>query len=616
MTTELPINSLDYPEIRANLIKFLEEQTGSDGAPIYQDYNFQSSGISSLLNLLSYNTHYIGYYVKMLLNESFIDSAVKKESLYSKAKLTGYVPRGYTAARADVQLQIDIDLNNPAHYEPMSRSILIPKGTSFNGQNTQLDQRVFFTIDDTFITSVDYSTPGIARYTSETLVIYEGRWQEWKFKIDSTLLNQRYVIRDKFVDVDTIRVLVVPDGQTSGQIYKLASGVDVFGVDETSPVYYLSTQEEGYFEIVFSNGTFGKAPENNATVYVHYISTKGDSGNGCKKFHFNAPSQDIPTEVNIGNWEDFIVLTEPGTISSGGVDPESVESLRFTIPHHYRRQNRIVTADDFKAIILSEFRNIDSINVWGGEDNIHRDYGRIYISVKPKYADKLTLTAKKKIQSDLISKYCVVGMEPVFIDPEFVNIELTVYGKVESKKTNQTFGEIERVIINTILNFNSTTLNVFDNFLSDAILMNQILEAVPALKSCYSTKQLNKDQLIIYDAEIENSCLIGNPIENGIKSTTFVYGVDTCYFADDLAGLIYIYKSSDNTKLLPKSFGRVDYSKGVIYYQFPKYGVLTQNDYGTSGVINFTVTPTRPDVETYLQNIVRITKIQVVLTNA
>lgn len=361
-TNELPINSLDYPEIRNNLVSFLQGQVDANGNPVYQDFDFQASGISTLVNLLSYNTHYIGYYVKMLLNESFIDSAIKRESLLSKAKLTGYLPRGRTSARADISLTIDINTNDPDQYEPSSKSILIPRGTSFSGVNNDQDQRIFYTVDDIFIKNIDYTSPPTATYSSDTFTVYEGKLQEWKFRIDSTLLNQRYVIQDKNVDVDTIRMLVVPDGSSSGDEYFLAK--DVFDITPTSKVYYLTTQEEGYFEIIFGNDVFGKLPANRSVVYVYYIASNGESGNGCKKFRFNKPSQDIPTENNIGNWEDFEVVTASGTISSGGCEAETVDSLRFTIPHHYKRQNRIVTADDFKTIVVSEFRNIDSINVW------------------------------------------------------------------------------------------------------------------------------------------------------------------------------------------------------------------------------------------------------------
>lgn len=613
-TSELPINSLDYPDIRENLISFLQSQTNNNGEPIYQDYNFEASGISTLLNLLSYNTHYIGYYVKMLLNESFIDSSVKKESLLSKAKLTGYVPKGRTSSRADIILTVDIDTNKSQQFEPSSRSILIPRGASFSGVNVDYDQRIFYTVDDFFIKNIDYTNKPIITYSSDNITIYEGKFQEWKFKIDSSTLNQRYIVRDKNIDIDTIRIIVFPDGSDTAEEYFLST--NVLDVSETSRVYYITTQEEGYFEIIFGNNIFGKNPANKSTVYVYYISSNGESGNGCKKFLFNKPAQDIPTENNIGNWEDFKVIVAPNTVSSGGCEPETVESLRFTIPHHYRRQNRIVTRDDFKSIIISDFRNIDSINVWGGEDNIYKDYGKIYLSIKPKYSDKLTLSSKNDIQNKLISKYCVVGMQPIFIDPEFVNTEITIYAKIDHKKTLLSFGQIEKLIVDTVTDYNNTSLNVFDNFLSDVDLMTRIKSTSSSIKSCYSKKTINKDQNIIYKSEIENALIFGNPIQIGVKSSFFTYGIETCYFSDDVDGEVYIYKVSDNKKLLINSFGRVDYFKGIIYFKFPKDGVLIDNNFITNGIINFTATPVNPDIDTYLQNIVRITKIRVELTNA
>lgn len=616
-TQELPINSLDYPDIRENLITFLQSQTNPDGSLVYQDFNFQGSGISTLINLLSYNTHYIGYYVKMMLNESFIDSAVKKESLFSKAKLTGYVPRSRTSARATIALTIDIDLSNPAHFEPSSRSILVPRGTSFSAANYNTDQRIFYVVDDTFVKNIDYSVPGTVKYTSDKFTIYEGKLQEWKFRTDYTLLNQRYVIQDRTVDIETIRVFVVPDGSsdaTTGVEYR--SAPNVFEVDENSLVYYISTQEEGYFEIVFGNNIFGKKPSNKSIVYVYGISNNGEEGNGCKQFRFQAPSQDIPTEHNIGNWEDFTVITEPGTISSGGVDAEDADSMRFSIPHHYRRQNRLVTDGDYRSIILSEFRNIDSINVWGGEKNYYKDYGKIYISVKPKYADKLTLTAKNDITDRLITRYSVVGMEPVFVDPEFVNVNLSVYVKIDTRKTNKSLGQFERDINAIISNYNATTLNVFDNFLSDVTMLDLVMESDPAIKSCYSKKILDKEQEIIYASLIENVMLFSNPLLPGVKSSDFVYGLTTCYFKDDADGKIYIYNKATDTKFVPAICGFVDYTRGAIHYTLPEFARMSINDFGSSGIIKFTAVPVNPDIETFLQNIIRITSIRVILSNA
>lgn len=606
--TNLPINSLDYPDIRNNLISFLNDQRDSNGDLIYQDYNFQASGLSTLLNLLAYHGHYLGYYIKMVLNESFIDSSVRLESLLSKAKLNGYLPKGKTSSRIDIVLSVDVNKTE----QPSSRSILLPRGTSFSGMNANSDQRVFWTIEDVFIKNIQDISPTEVRYESDTITIYEGKLEQWDFKIDSSLLNQRLILRDKNIDVDTVKVIVYPDSSTQGEEYFTAK--DIFSLDGTSPVYYMSTNEEGYYEFFFGNGVIGKEPKNNSTVRVSYISTHGESGNGCKKFQFNAPQQDIPTEHTIGNWEDFTITISPGDVSSGGVEAENQESLRFTIPHHTKRQNRIVNDSDYRSIIFSEFRNIDSINVWGGENNYRKDYGKIYISIKPKYTDKLTLTAKNDITNRLLKKYCVVGMEPVFIDPEFIDVNVDIYAKIDTRKTTQSLGTIEKNIVEKVVDYNINNLNVFDNFLSDVIMLDSIIESNPFIKSCYSKKKINKKQQIIYASGIENVLFIGNPLEKGIKSSYFLYGGVSCYFGDE-DGKIFIFRTDTGNKYIINSVGYVDYKEGLVYYTFPEFARLVDNDFTTSGIISFEMTPENPDIETFFQNIVRITKIRVFLTS-
>jgi hypothetical protein len=178
------------------------------------------------------------------------------------------------------------------------------------------------------------------------------------------------------------------------------------------------------------------------------------------------------------------------------------------------------------------------------------------------------------------------------------------------------FGEIENQITDIIKHYNQTNLNVFDNFYSDVILLNQIKETNRAIVSCFSRKVINKNQEIIYAAEIENVLFIGNALKQGIQSSKFLYGNVECVLKDDKDGMIYIYKTSDNTKFLINSFGRVDYESGIIYYFFPKFGRLIENNFGTTGIINFRMIPIDPDIETFYQNIVRITTTRVVLTNA
>lgn len=598
----LNINSLDYPGLRENLISFLKAQRTSSGELVYQDFNFSASGISTLINLLAYHGHFLGYYIKMMLNESFIDSAARKESLFSKAKLTGYVPRGKRCARASLSLSVTVDKNS----QPSSYSILIPKGTSFSAANNAFDQRVFYTIDDVFISPAS-STPTEVKYTSDSITVYEGKIQKWRFKIDNSLLNQRFVIKDKSIDIDTIRILVTTSGSGESFPYLFT---DTVSLDQNDRVFYLSTNEEGYYEIVFGDNVFGKAPDDQSVVEVVYISSSGESGNGCKNFIFNAPSQLVPIEHNIGNWEDFSVILPDGMVSSGGAEPESIDSLRFTIPHHYRRQNRLVTVDDYRSMILSEFRHIESINVWGGEQNVFKDYGKIYLSMKPKFSDRLTSTAKREIENKIIEKHGVIGMQPVIVDPEFIDVSLVLSVKVDHKKTNRSVGEIERVIIDSVNQYNTEKLNVFDNFLSDVDLMNKVLHADPAIKSAFSKKTINKSVKVYYSSGTENTVFFGNGINPGVSSSEFVYGDNVVRFKDD-SGKIFIYKE-DGTKLLAKSFGSVDYQTGIIRFIVPDHARSKDYDFTNYGLFDFLVVPSNSDIESFLQNIIRIKETKVI----
>lgn len=605
MSQALAIDGLDFTEIKNNFISYLRSQT-VNGVEVYKDYDFTASGISTLLNILSYNTHYIGYYVKMLLNESFLDSIVKRESALSKAKLIGYIPKGKTSAKINLRLSVDVD----SSAQPSSRSILIPKGTSFVSANSNLDQRIFYTLEDMFIKNITVVDNETVNYTSDVFTVYEGSLSEWKFLIDYSLDRQRFIIQSKDIDIDTLKVFVNPFGRTDGDEYLQSS--DLFEVTSTSKVYYLTTNEDGYYEIFFGNNIFGFFPENQSTVVVNYMNTNGSSGNGAKRFTFNVP-QDIPTEYNISNWDDFEILIEEGDLSIGGADQESLESIKFNIPHFFKRQNRIVTELDYRGLLLSEFPNIESINVWGGEKGYYRDYGKIHISIKPYYADKLTGTAKEKIKEKLINKYCVIGMEPVFEDPEFIDVSVDVYAKIDPTKTNKSPGEIEREINDVILEYNRTTLNVFDNSLSDVNMLQNIMSN-SAIKSCYTKKSLTKTYQFLYSAGVEHIILIGNPIEQNIYSDYFTYGEDQCYYKDDLDGKLYIYKKTTNQKLLTKNFGYIEYDKGVIHFTFPEFAYMTDSNFGNSGYITFSAIPTNPDIESFLANIIRITKTRVILS--
>lgn len=586
----LNLQSLDFNDLKNSFKAYLKAN------PNYADFNFEASGISTLLNILAYNSHINGFYIKMLLDESFIDSAHTREALLSHAKRTGYVPRGRRSARAEVVLSITVD------EMPPSQSLTVPRGSAFTSTNAANDTRVFYNADDVVLHDFSYNQDGTITFTSPQFTIYEGSLERYRFTVDANDIAQRFVIKDPNIDIDTIRVNVYPSlGSTVKTEYN--RGDNVLELTGDSNVYFLTTTELGYYQVVFGDGTFGAPLSDGNVIECVYVSSNGESGNGARTFTYN------PSE---GNFESHQVTTI--SPSSGGMEAESIESLRFTIPHHYRRQNRIVTESDYKSVLLSEFRNIDSINVWGGETNSRREYGKVFVSIKPKNADSLTASARNEIKNTIVERYGVVGTDVIFVDPDFINVEVVITAKIDKKKTNRTTGQLQSLIISQVSNYNTNTLNRFGNLLSDVEMLDQVRSAEPAIISLYSSKVLKKVVKIIHGSTGTYPVVFGNAIEQGVESSPLVYsGVVMTLKDADKDGNLYLVRQDNGTKFLPRSFGTVDYSTGEISFQLPGSARVQGYQNETVGDLTWTTIPVNPDIETVENNIVRITSIQAVI---
>jgi hypothetical protein len=599
-----PINSLDFDEIKANFIEFLKQDLA------YKDYNFEASGISSLINIFAYNAHYIGYYVKMLLNESFLDSAILRESLLSKAKLNGYIPKNVRSARARVILKCSVEISQ----DPPSRSVIIPRGSYFSGANMNNDGRTFYVIDDVICHEreefFDSNNNHMVRYTSPEFTVYEGVMKKWRFVVDTTIFNQRFIIKDKTIDVDTLRVNVYDNiNSTNRKEFSLAN--NLFAIHPTSEVFYISTNEEGYYEIFFGNNQFGVKPGHGSVIEASYLSSKGETGNGCKTMVYVQPTP-TPNTNTTASFSHFITtVTE---VSNGGMGEETIDELRFNIPHHYRRQNRIVTESDYRSILLSEFRDIDSMNVWGGEKNYRREYGTVFISIKPKHGLKLSGSAREEIER-ILSKYSVVGMKPKIIDPEYLYLDIKIFVKFNQSKTSKSVGEIERYVHDRAVTYSKENLDRFNAGLSEVDFLDYVRGDEPSITRIYCTKTMFKTLVFTYRTSTEHLVIFGNKIVPGsVKSTGFTYGQNKCILEDDGEGKLWVI--SNNKKLLNKPIGSVDYEKGVISLILD-IDIISDTDFnGIQGMLKFTAKPVLPDIETYMNNIIMFNTVDVDVTYA
>lgn len=599
------VQSLAYDEIRKSFVDYIKSTNE------FKDYNFSASGISSLINLLAYNTHFLGYYVKMMLNETFVDSARLRESMLSNAKLVGYVPRSVKSAEAELFVKIALST------DPDDFKITIPRGSKFSATTDTGVKKTFVTVDDFTLYNREVIGSNIIYKNTldplTPLVVKEGEFQTWKFEVDGSITNQRFVIKQKGVDFDTIRVRVYDTiGSASFKNYTLASFANV--IENTSLVFYVTTNESGYYEIFFGNGVFGAPVADGNMIEVSYVVSTGEAGNGAGTLGTWSSDTNItgrPIQIDLNPYTGYATeIVKP--IASGGMDEESVESMRFTIPHHFRRQNRIVTTDDYRSIILGEYRNVESINVWGGENSYRKEFGKVFISVKPRYADKLSDTAKREIEAKILKKYGVVGIDTVFIDPVFIHVSLDVHVTYDKTKTNLSKGEIETVVLDAINEYNTTKLNVFESSYSEVDLLDYVRGKDPSIKTLYSFKTLRKDIKVKYVNQPENEVIFGNQIKEGISTSAFLLGGVSAVLTD-INGKLYVVRATDKTtKLIPQNIGTVDYTQGVLTFKLPKVIQMSgEFDKGSYGIFQIVVTPVAPDVTTYMNNIIRISQIKV-----
>lgn len=599
------IQSLSFDDIKSAFIEYIKSTNE------FKDYNFKASGISSLINLLAYNTHFLGYYVKMMLNETFIDSARLRESMLSNAKLVGYVPRSVKSSVAELFVKVSFSA------DPTDMKVTIPRGTTFTATTSGNLKKSFVSVDDfTLYNRVVDGSDIIYKNTVDPitpLVVKEGEFKAWNFKVDPTIVDQRFLIKQANVDYDTIRVRVYDtEGSVDFKNYTLATFNS--SITKDSLVFYISTNENGYYEIFFGNDVFGKSVTAGNKIEVSYIVSSGEAGNGAGTLGTWSVESSVngrPLQIDLTPYPTYAVdVIKP--ISSGGMNEETVESMRFTIPHHFRRQNRIVTVDDYRSVILSEYRNVESISVWGGEDAYRKEYGKVFISIKPKYSDALTQTAKQEISNNILNKYGVVGIDAVFVDPQFIRINMDVRASYDKTKTNYSKGEIETIILKAIREYDSNTLNVFESSYSEVDILQHVKSQESSIKSLYTYKTISKDVKVKYVNQSEIEMIFGNTIKPGITTNTFMYDSKVASITDIDGKLYVVLDASKTTKLIAQNIGTVDYELGVLTFKPPKVlKMIGSSDFTSYGVLTVTVTPVAPDISTYMNNIIRINQIKV-----
>ena len=580
MASNLNVTELDFPEIKQNLKNFLKQQSE------FNDYDFEGSGLSVLLDVLAYNTHYNALNAHYSLNEAFLDSAQIRGNVVTRAKLLGYVPRSVLSPRATVNLSVNVasEVGTKPTVLELTRGTKLK--TTVGGEEFQYV--VLETQQANLINNV---------YTFSNVVIAEGTFRELKYRVDNDIENQKFQLSDFNSDTSTLRVRVQENEEsTSFDIYTKFESLR--NIDSTSKVYYLQENSAGYYEVYFGDGVTGKKPTNNNIVTVDYIITEGEESNNATTFSMID---------NIAGYGNITVTTVSN--SSGGVEAETLESIRFNAPLTFTTQNRAVTSEDYSAIIKKEFSNVDSISTWGGEDNDPPDYGKVYIAIKPLLASSLTVSEKNDITGAILKGKNVVSITPEIVDPNFTHLEIDCFFKYNPNLTDRSSVELQSVVRDTISDYNFNNLNKFDGVFRHSQLTRAIDTADPAVLNTIVRPRMFKYITPILDANgnmaLQNFTLtyVG-PIYTSqstsdytIESSAFGLATDPTgkYYFGDLAisgstnRKVIIYKIVDNNNVI------VNNDAGLIE---PANGKITLNSFrpNDTSQIKIAVTPNTLDL--------------------
>lgn len=455
------IAELDFASIKNNFISYLRSQD------TFKDYNFSGSALSTLLDVLTYNTQYNAYYLNMVANEMFLDSALQRSSAVSHAKMLNYTPRSTISSTASANVTIN---------GVSSTTLTLPRYSTFISNSIDGKNYTFVNIDE-------YTTPVSANTALFTNVeLREGIATTLTFNYSaSSNPKSTFQIPNKDVDTTTLLVKVFDSStSTSFEIYNPVS--NYLSLTSTSRVYFLTEDINEYYNVSFGDGILGAALPDGAIVSLTYLTSKGSLSNGAKTFALTS---------SVGGTSSVVTTID---VSTGGKEKETLDSIKYQAPKTFSAQGRAVSKEDYISIIQQNTLGLtfDAVNVWGGEQNDPPVYGQVFIALKPQGAYTLTQTQKERLINDVIKPVSVITVQPQIVEPDYTYIQ--VYSNViyDPKKTTLTPSQLQALVKSTIQAFGKRTLNTFNSTFNSAALSNEITNADPSITANEITIRLQK----------------------------------------------------------------------------------------------------------------------------
>ena len=584
-TKRLNVTEFDFDEVKNNLKVFLSGQTE------FTDYDFEGSGMNALLDVLAYNTHYLGFNANMLANEMFLDSASLRSSVVSHAKTLGYVPNSARAAVATV----NITLNTTS-----ITSATLPAGTVFNSTVNGTDYQ-FVTSDSIASTNTGSGIPFLS------VNLYEGTFVTTRYSVDSTDADQRFLVPNRRADTSTLKV-VVQNSSSDSTTTTYTQATDITQVTAESNVYFLQEVENGKFEVYFGDGVVGSSLSDGNIVILTYVVSNTTDANGAAIFK-NAASIATISDISV----------EVLDIANGGSAPETITSIKYNAPLDYASQGRCVTAEDYKVYAKKLYANTKSVQVFGGESGSFdsslgvvstAEYGKVFISILSTTGLELTASEKKQLVSDF-AKYTVASITPVIVDPETTFLILDVRFKYDSSKTTLATSQIESEVVSAITKYNTDNLEKFEGVFRHSKVTRLIDDANTSILNNTTNVNLGKfftpdttaatSYNIYFNNALYNPHSGHNSSAGGIlASTGFFINGDTTneHFLDDNgAGIVRLYYVlAGNRVYVDTTAGTINYSTGAVFIESLFVTTVSDVDGATSTEIRITVVPNSKDI--------------------
>ena len=556
-TQSVAVTELDFDAIKASLIDYFKTQESP-----FKDWDYTGSGLNLLIDVLSHNTHYNALLAHMAVNESFIDSAQLRQNVVSAAKLIGYTPRSAVAAKATIACSLPPRIDSINEY-------VIPAGSLFSSNITDRTKNRGYRF--TNLNDIICSKNSNGLLAANNVKIHQGEIVTKRIQINSAQSNNEYIIDDKNIDLNTLKVAVFQNGRSEiNEVYSRFS--DINAVDRSTPIYFIYENYNGNYVISFGNGVFGKRPDNLNILELSYLVTDGVGSNGSNIFSYSSSFDSTKiTKVDI-----FTINR-----ALGGADQESTSSIKYNAPLQYISQNRAVTADDYRTLIHGKFPNVKSISVWGGEENEPPQYGKVFVSIRKNKdlnytSDFLTYEEKQEVLSYLSDKK-VLSIFPEIVDPEYVNIVLDVLFKYNRNLTTYTKIQLENKVKETISEFNTQYLDSFDGVFRHSFLTKTIDNSNPSILNSHVRIYISKSTELLADSPEKITLKYGVPltVDNDvtiINSTGWDYNGITYYIGDtkddtssDVRSLFIYYYDSNNIPIVKeRNVGKITLSTGIL----------------------------------------------------